>query len=188
MNIRKRNVYIAKIAILSALSFVTMIFEVPLPMFPLFLKMDLSEVAVLIGTFALGPVSGIVIELIKNLLHLTITTSAGIGELANFIVGTSFIATAGIIYKFKKTRRVAFTAMIIATSAMTLAAAIANYYILIPMYQKYLKFPDPRNVLISDIRTLVMFGIIPFNFIKGIIISFIVAILYKRVSPILHRE
>lgn len=186
MNIKRRTVYIGKIAILSALSFVVMIFEFPIPVFPLFLKIDLSEVPALISAFALGPISGIIIELIKNVLHITFSATAGIGELANFIVGAAFVGTAGAIYQRKKTKTTAFISMAAGTAAMVITAALANYYILIPLYRAFLKFPDPRNTLITDVRTLVMYGIIPFNIIKGVTVSFTVAALYKKVSPVLH--
>lgn len=90
-NTRNTTRYMAKVSILSALSFLIMLLEFPLPLLPAFLKIDLSEIPVLLGTFALGPLAGLAIELVKNLLHLTISSTAGIGELANFLVGSAFV-------------------------------------------------------------------------------------------------
>lgn len=188
MNIRKKTVYTVKIAALSACAFILMLFDFPLPAFPMFLKLDLSDVPALIAAFGLGPASGAVVELVKNLLHLFVSSSIGIGELANFIVGASFAVTAGFVYRYKKTKKGALLSLAAATLAMTLIASLANYYFLIPAYQAFLKFPDARNSLIVDIRTLVAYGVIPFNLIKGVVISLVVLVLYKKVSPVLHRE
>jgi riboflavin transporter FmnP len=163
---------------------------------PPFLKIDFSEIPVLLGTFALGPLAGVVIELIKNLLHLTVSTTAGIGDLANFIVGCAYIIPAGLIYKRMKSRNGALIGLLTGVISMTLVASIANYYIFIPLYGIVLKFPvdaiigmgNSVNGLIVSLKSLIAFGIAPFNIIKGIVISAVVLAIYKKVSPLLHSK
>lgn len=102
-------------AVLSAIAFVLAFFEFPVPLSPTFARMDLSDLPALIGAFAYGPVSGILIEFVKNALQLLTSSTGGIGELANFIMGSSFVVTAGLIYKFHKTKKTAMLACLIAS-------------------------------------------------------------------------
>ncbi|MDP4091847.1 MAG: ECF transporter S component [Bacillota bacterium] len=191
---RIKTSQITKIAILSALAGIIMYFETTLPFMPPFLKIDLSEIPALIGSFALGPISGIFIELIKNLIHLPATQTFCVGELANFIMGSFFVATAGYIYKYKKTRSGAVIAMIFGTLSMTVAASLANYFFLIDFYAKlyHISMKDlvdmstKVNGLVKDLKSLIVFAFIPFNIFKGLVVSLITALIYKHVSPILH--
>lgn len=186
-----------KTAVLSVLAFLIMYLEMPLWFVPPFLKVDFSDIPALIGAFSLGPMAGVVIELIKNILNLAIegTTTGAVGELANFFVGSIFVFVAGVIYQKKKTFKSAVLGMIAATIAMTIAASIANYYFLIPFYAKlfgvtvdqYVEMGAQVNRFISDYRSFILYGIVPFNFLKGIMVSFVTIPLYKRVSPILHK-
>ena len=133
LNIRK----VALVGMLSAVAAVLMYFEFPLPFIaPPFYELDFSEVPVLIGTFALGPVSGMVIELVKILVKLIIkgTSTAFVGEVANFAVGCALVLPAGIIYHFKRTRKGAVLGMIAGTLTMTLAGMLLNAFVLLPMY------------------------------------------------------
>src|SRR5690554_1653656 len=127
-----------KISVLSVIAFIIMLFEVSVPLFPGFLKMDLSDVPPLLGAFALGPLAGVVIELIKNLLHVVIrgTYTAAVGELSNFILGAIFVFTAGSIYIIKKDKKHAIIGMLVGTILMSLAGILTNYYIIIPFYTK----------------------------------------------------
>ena len=111
---------LVKIAILSAAAYVLMLIEFPLPIFPPFLKLDISEIPVLLAAFALGPVSAIFVELIKNALHLFNSTSMGVGEIANFVVGISLAVPAGIIYKLHKGKK--FAALGLLTGIIIMAA------------------------------------------------------------------
>jgi len=186
-----------KIAVLSVLSFLIMFLEAPLWFTPEFLKIDLSDIPALIGAFSLGPVAGIIIELMKNILNIAIegTVTGAVGELANFLVGSVFVFTAGLIYQKKKTFAKAILGMIVATVAMTLVASILNYTFLIPFYaalygmpiDSYVELGAQVNKFIVDYRTFILFGIAPFNLIKGIVVSLVTVPLYKRVSPILHK-
>lgn len=187
---------IAKVAVLSALAGLFMYIEFPLPFMPPFLKLDISDIPALIGSFALGPVAGITIELIKNLIHLPVTSSLGVGELANFVVGSFFVATAGYIYRFRKSKGGAVAGMAAGTLVMTAVASIINYFVMLPFYaalfhislNDIVVMSSKLNGLVSDMRSLIVFAFVPFNIFKGIVISLVTALLYKRVSHLLHRQ
>ncbi len=178
-------------AVLSAISFVLAFFEFPVPLSPSFARMDLSDLPALIGAFAYGPMSGILIELVKNALQLLTSSTGGIGELANFIIGSSFVVTAGLIYKSHKTKKTAMIACLIASVTMGIVASIVNYFILLPVFEAFM----PLDQLIASfgefipfIKTkldIVLFNAFPFNVLKGIGISIVTMLLYKRLSPIL---
>ena len=178
-------------AVLSAISFVLAFFEFPVPLSPSFARMDLSDLPALIGAFAYGPISGILIELVKNALQFLTSSTGGIGELANFIMGSSFVVTAGLIYKLHKKKRTALIACLVASVVMGITAAIVNYFILLPVFEAFM----PLDQLIASfgefipfIKTkldVVLFNAFPFNLLKGIGISIVTMLLYKRLTPIL---
>ena len=178
-------------AVLSAIAFVLAFFEFPVPLSPSFARMDLSDLPALIGAFAYGPAAGILIELVKNALQLLTSSTGGIGELANFIMGSSFVAAAGLIYKFHKTKKTAMLACLIASIVMGVGAAIVNYFILLPIFEVFM----PLDQLIASfgefipfIKTkldVVLFNAFPFNLLKGIGISIVTMPLYKRLTPTL---
>ena len=178
-------------AVLSAISFILAFFEFPVPLSPSFARMDLSDLPALIGAFAYGPMSGILIEFVKNALQLFTSSTGGIGELANFIMGSSFVVTAGLINKSHKTKKTAMIACLIASVTMGIVAAIVNYFILLPVFEAFM----PLDQLIASfgefipfIKTkldVVLFNAFPFNLLKGIGISIVTMLLYKRLSPIL---
>ena len=178
-------------AVLSAISFVLAFFEFPVPLSPSFARMDLSDLSALIGAYAYGPLSGILIELVKNALQFLTSSTGGIGELANFIMGSSFVVTAGLIYKLHKTKRTALIACLVASVVMGITAAIVNYFILLPVFEAFM----PLDQLIASfgefipfIKTkldVVLFNAFPFNLLKGIGISIVTMLLYTRLTPIL---
>lgn len=186
-----------KTAVLSVIAFIIMYIEIPLWFTPTFLKIDLSDLPALIGAFSLGPAAGVLIELIKNILHIAIkgTSTMAVGELANFIVGSLLVFTAGYIYSRNKSFKMAVVGMIAGTIVMTLAASVINYYLLIPFYAKLFGMPIQAyvdlgakvNKYVVDYRTFILFGIVPFNFLKGVLVSLVTLPLYKKVSPALHR-
>lgn len=188
---------IARIGILSAVAVVLMLFEFPLPFAPSFYQLDFSEVAVLLGTFAMGPVEGVIIEALKILLNVMFTGSqtAYVGEFANFLIGCAFIIPAGIIYKRHKTKKTALIGMIAGTLCMALAGALMNYYVLLPMYSTLYGLPMDTIIgmgtaLIPAVKTefsFVALCVVPFNLVKGALVSLVTFLLYKHVSPILHR-
>ncbi len=181
-NVSKSTNLTVKIGLLSAIALILMYFEFPvLPAYS-FLKIDLSDIPALIGAFAFGPFAGIIIEAIKNLLVILTkgTQTGGVGELANFVVGCAFVGCAGIIYKRKKTRTMAVIALVSATIFMAIAGVIANYFVFVPLYFK--------GAPSSYINAYMIYGVIPLNLIKGIIISVVTLVIYKRISVLINSE
>jgi riboflavin transporter FmnP len=186
---------ITKIALLSSIAVVLMFISFPIPLFPAFLKIDLSDLPALIGAFAMGPVTGVIIEFIKNILHFFIKNdgTGGVGNLANFIVGISFVVPAAVIYGGNKTKKGALIGMIVGIISMVIVASLANYYVIIPLYARIfsmeaiLGMMSQANNAIVDLKTYILYAVIPFNMLKAVIISLITLLIYKKVSPILHR-
>ncbi|MDO5424755.1 MAG: ECF transporter S component [Eubacteriales bacterium] len=184
-----------QVGMLGAVSVVLMMFEIPLWFAPSFYKIDLSEVPVLIGAFAMGPAAGAMIEFIKILLHLIIegTTTAGVGDLANFLIGCSLVVPAAWIYKKKKTRKNAVIGLICGTVFMTVVGCFLNALVLLPAYATAFGMPMEAlvgmgtavNAAITNVTTFALFAVAPFNIIKGVVVSVITMLLYKRISPIL---
>ena len=188
---------LVKVAVLSVIAFLLMFLEFAVPIFPSFLKIDISDLPALIGTFALGPVAGISIEFLKNILHgIFAGQTAFVGELANFIVGTVLVVTAGFIYKARKTKKSAVLGLISGTITMSIAAGLINYFVLLPLYQRAFNFPISQMVAIAgkingnitDVWTLILLSIVPFNLIKGCALTVITLLIYKKVSVILKKE
>lgn len=181
-----------KIALLSVISFVIMFIEFPLPLFPPFLKIDLSDIGALVGAFAFGPLAGIAIELLKNILHLMRTSTGGVGELANFIVGAALVGPAGFVYVRKKSMKTAVIGLVLGTVVMAIVGAAANYFILIPFYENFMpidqiiQMAQAANSLIVDLKSYILYAVIPFNMLKGIVVSVLTLLIYKRISPLLH--
>jgi len=193
---RKTNVkYIVQIGMLGAIAVVLMLFEIPLPFAPSFYEIDFSEVPVLIGAFTMGPVAGALIELVKILLNFLIngTDTAGVGELANFLIGCGLCLPASIIYRKLHTRGGAVIGMISGTILMTFVGCFLNAYVLLPAYAKAFQMPidalvgmgNAVNPSINSLFTFVVFAVAPFNILKGILVSLIVFLIYKKISPIL---
>lgn len=183
------------IAMLGALSGVLMSFDFPLWFAPSFYKIDLSEVPVMIGTFALGPGAAAVIELVKVLLKLVIkgTDTAFVGDFANYLIGVALVVPAGLIYRRKKTRRTALLGMLVGTLVMTVLGCFINAYVLLPTYSKAFGMPmdalvgmgSAVNPAITGLGSFVILAVAPFNLLKGVVVSAITFVLYKYVSPIL---
>lgn len=178
-------------AMLSAIAFVLMFLEFSVPVMPPFIKMDLSDLPELIGAFAMGPVSGVVICLIKNLLHLLISTTGGVGELSNFLLGTCFVLPAGLVYRKWKGRKSAVAGAMLGAVLMAAASIFSNYYIVYPFYYNFMAedailaayqaiFPGVDSIL----QCLIVFNA-PFTFVKGLFSVVITVLVYKHISPFL---
>ncbi|WP_432406790.1 ECF transporter S component [Wukongibacter sp. M2B1] len=183
---------LVKISLLSVIGYVLMLIEFPIPLFPAFLQIDLSDMPALIGAFALGPIAGVMIELIKNLLHLiTKTATGGVGEFANFLIGTAMVVPAGIFYARSKKKSTALIGMLMGTALMAVAGGLANYYILIPFYAKVMPIEQiiawsaSTNTAITDLKTLILYAVVPFNLLKGFLVSALTILIYKRISHLL---
>lgn len=193
----EKLVKLIKISLLSVMAFLLMYIELPIPIFPDFLKLDISDLPALLGAFALGPIAGVVIELFKNILHgMLATKTAFVGELANFLVGSCLVLVSGYIYKARKSKGGAIAGLLIGVICMSIFAGILNYFVVLPLYEKVLGFPVATviemgakiNHNIVDLNSFIIWSIIPFNLFKGIVLSAMTLALYKSVSPILHKE
>jgi len=172
---------LAKIGVLSALAFLLMLISFPIPLFPMFLEIDISDLPALLGAFALGPLAGVIIELMKNVLNIALegTKTGFVGELSNFIVGSAFVMPASIVYMRSKNKQNALYGMIVGIMSMTIIACFSNYYLIVPLYSK-------ANKLIVDMKSYILFAVIPFNILKSSLVSLITLLIYKKLSPILH--
>jgi riboflavin transporter FmnP len=206
-NLQQGNVYskakmkfstktIAKVGVLGAISAIIYMFDFALPFAPSFYKLDFSEIPVLLGAFSLGPVAGVAIEFVKVLLKLIIkgTTTAGVGDLGNFLIGCALVLPAAVIYKKNKSFKSAIVGLIVGTIILAVVGSLMNYFVLIPFYvstgfplDKILAMGNAVNNNIVSLWTLVLYAVVPFNIVKGIIISIITMLVYKRLSPLLHR-
>lgn len=190
--------YISYTAIFACMAGVLMLVEIPLFFAPGFYKLDLSEMPILICTFYLGPVAGVAAELVKVLVKLLLkgTTTAFVGDFANFAVGCSFVLPASVIYHARPGRRTALVGMAAGTLAMTVFGSLFNAVYLLPKFAELYGIPMETivsmgtavNGSITDAATLVLFAVVPFNLLKGIVVSALTFVLYKRISPILHKN
>ena len=195
-NNRKRMIRrITSAAILTAMAVVLMYLEIALPFMPPFLKFDFSEIPVLVGSFALGPVYGVIIELLKNLIHLPVSATSGIGEMSNFLTGSIYVFSAGLFYSRHRTRKGAIIGMLIATAALTLIAVPLNYFVTLPLYGIVLGYSTEAivgmsqavNPLITNKLSLILWGFVPFNLFKGLVVAFITFWIYKPISKVINK-
>ena len=182
---------VAGIGVLAAAAFVLQMIEIGLPFMPAFIKFDFSDLPALIGAFSLGPVSGVFIELIKNILHTMDSGSFGVGELSNFLLGAVFVGTAGIIYGRVRNKKGALIGSVVGAAAMAIMSVPFNYFIVYPVYYNFM----PEETILgmyqailpgvkSIFQSLLCFNL-PFTFVKGMVDVLITFLVYKRLSPIL---
>lgn len=189
--------FISYTAIFSAMAGFLMFLEIPLFFAPGFYKIDLSEIPILICTFYLGPVAGVVSELLKIVVKLVFkgTTTAFVGDFANFVVGCSFVLPASVIYHAKRGKKSALVGMIVGTLVMTVFGSLFNAVYLLPTFAELYGMPldaiiamgSEVNSAINSVSTLVLFAVVPFNLLKGAIVTVLTMLLYKRISPLLHK-
>ena len=184
-------------AMLSAVAFILMFIEFPIPMLiPAFIKMDFSDLPALLGAFALGPVYGVIISFMKNLLHIVIkgTSTACVGELSNFILGAIFSAVAGYLYKHHKSRKTAIIGAVAGAVSMGVLSVPSNYFVVYPAYVQFYHMPLEailgmyQAILPSAdslIKCLIIFNL-PFTLVKGLLDAVLCMLIYKPLSPILH--
>ena len=180
----------ATISVLGAIASVLFLFEIVVfPAIP-FYKMDFSNLPVLLGTFAMGPIQGLLVLAVKALLGLLHSTSGGVGELADFLMGAAMLLPVGLVYKHKKSRKTALLGMLLGTICAIIAAMLANYFILLPFFGVTEEaLVSMGSKLFPQVTNTVSFVIIVtglFNLIKFLAISVVGFIIYKPLSPILH--
>lgn len=193
---RQRATYrIALLGIMTALAEVLMLLEIPLPLMPDFLKYDLSDIPALFAGFALGPVAGVIVEFLKNLIHLSFTKTQYIGEVANFICGSCFVFVSALIYSKIRSKKGVILSLCFGTLALTVAAGFVNYFFNLPLYEKVMGFPtsvvidlcDVANVLatIDSKLDVILMTFVPFNIFKGITVSMATLLCYVPLSALL---
>ena len=180
--------------VLGAMGFVLMLLEFPLPfIIPSFIKLDFSEIPALIGSFAYGPLYGILVCLINNLLHLFVTTSNGVGEISNFILGAVFVGVAGVFYRKMRSRKGALLGSLSGAALMAAISVATNYFIVYPAFVVIYGMPMEAIIGMYSallpaadnlIKALVIFNF-PFNLVKGILETAVCFAIYKRISPLL---
>ena len=183
---------LARMAILAAIASVLFLIEIPLGM-P-FYKLDLSNIPVLIGAFSMGTVPGIIILALKGAIGLLHSSSAGVGELADFIMGLAMIVPASLIYQRNKTRKTALAGMLTGMICAVIVSVFVNKWIMLPFYMGAFHMTMDELVAaahwggVDSEWKLLLLITAPFNLIKGLMISLLTAVLYKRVSPLLHEK
>lgn len=179
-------------AMLSAIAVILMYMEIPVPLMPSFIKLDISDLPALFGSFVFGPLCGVTVCLVKNLLHSFATNTVFVGEISNFILGCAFVIPAGLIFKKMKNRKGAIIASLVGTVAMSVLSVVSNYFFVYPIYYNFMPkeailaayqaiFPGVKSIL----QALVIFNV-PFTFIKGMICVGLAWILFVPLAPILR--
>jgi len=178
-------------AVMAAISTVLMMLSFSVPLVPSYLKLDFSELPALITSFALGPVWGIAVCLVKNLINLCFTTTGGVGELSNFLLGACFVGTAGIFYRCMHGRMGALAGSLLGAAIMAGASLLTNYYIVYPFYSNIMSMDAIMGMYQAIVpaadtlwKGLAIFNM-PFTFVKGLLSVVITFLIYKRISPLL---
>ncbi len=188
---RQKIRFITMTGVLGAVSTVLMMLSFSVPFMPSFIKLDFSELPALIASFSMGPLAGVAVCLIKNLINVTMTTTGGVGELSNFFLGVCLVLPAGLVYKFKKNRLAAFLSALAGSLIMGLASLPLNYFVTYPIYMKFMPveaiigmyeaiFPGVDGLF----SCLLIFNM-PFTFLKGFLVTVLTFLIYKHISPLI---
>lgn len=184
-------------AIFGVIGFILMAWEIPFLLVPSFIKLDFSELPALITAFAVGPLWGVIVCLVKNLLHCFLSSTMGIGELSNFILGSVFVFTAGLVYKYKKSRIGALIGSVTGAVLMSVIGVFSNYFIIYPLYSTLYTDMDMDTIInayhniypfVTDLWTALLVCNLPFTFLKCMVSVVITFICYKYLSPIIKGE
>jgi riboflavin transporter FmnP len=188
---------ITKIALLSALAGVLMLFEAPLWFAPSFYKLDLSELAVLMGGLTMGPMAAALIELMKILLNFVLngTITGGVGELGNFIVGCAFVVPVAFVYQKWHNKIGMLAGMAVGIVCLVALGSVVNYFVLLPVYavvygqplEAFIAMGHALNPAIVDLQTFILYAVAPFNLLKGVVISILTGLLYNRIGKHLEK-
>ena len=177
----QQNKRLITISMLSAVAFVLTFIKFPLPFIPPYLTLDFSDVPTLLATFLLSPIAGIIVALIKNILNFLFNIGDPVGTVANFLAGVSFLLSSYYVYRKRKNNRSLIYGLITGTIVMTIVLSILNYFVLLPLYGMIFNLGDVLN----NVKIVIVSGVIPFNLIKGIIISIIFVLLFRRLRHII---
>lgn len=188
---------LVKMGLLSALAFILMRLDFPIPGFPPFLKMDVSDIPSVIGVLAMGPAAGVIIQFAKAFLYMVSGSDTGfVGPLANFIVGAAYVFPLGLVYKYKPNLKGFIIGCFGGTISMAAIGALMNYFVMIPFYavlfgmsvDVIVAMGTKVNAAITDLKTLVLYSIVPFNLLKASGISILSYGVYKALQPLFCRN
>ncbi len=180
-------------AMLTAVAVVLQYIEFSIPIIPSFIKLDFSDLPELIGAFAYGPATGVIIALLKNLIHMAVSQSGFVGELSNFVLGACFAATAGFLYKKNKTKKRAVAAGFAGAAVMAVVSLPLNFFVIYPLYYSVLGFPETAvlnmyQAILPSVenifQALLLFNV-PFTFAKALLCALVSMMIYKPLSPLL---
>ena len=185
---------IAKIGVLSAIAYVLMFISVPLPIFPGFLKIDISDIPAIFGGMSLGPTAGLIIVIVKNLLQaITASTTGGVGEFANIMIGGSYVLVVCLFYRKWNNYKGVLLGGLVGIVAMTIMGCIMNYFIMLPLYANFMPMEaiiQSGNVInprVTDLMSFVIWMIAPFNIVKGGLMTVVSLPLFKKMEKILTK-
>lgn len=189
---KKINIrFIVTTGVLSAVASVLMMLSFSVPFMPSFIKMDFSELPALIASFSMGPWSGVCVCLVKNVINLTMTTTGGVGELSNFLLGCLFVIPAGLIYRHRPTRKMAFIGALSGSALMAIGSLPINYFVTYPVYTKILpvdKIIAMYQAIFGGVdglfECLLIFNV-PYTFLKGMVNTAVAFLIYKHISRLI---
>ncbi|MBT2686935.1 ECF transporter S component [Bacillus sp. ISL-47] len=179
---------LVSIGMLSSISYILMLLNFPIPPFPQFLMIDFSDIPALIAALIFGPAAGILVEFIKNILDYFMTGSATgvpVGHIANFAAGILFVLPTYYVYNKLKTKKGMTFGLVIGTMFMAVIMSVLNYFIILPAYTFFLNFP---SMSAPEMRTMIVTGILPFNIVKGLIISIVFMLLFTRMGTWVNKQ
>ena len=187
---------VAKVGVLSAIAYILMFISIPLPIFPSFLKIDLSDIPAIFGGMSLGPMAGLAIVIVKNFLQgITASTTGGVGEFANVVIGGSYVLIICLFYRKLKSIKGVVVGGLLGIVAMTIMGCIMNYYIMMPLYAVVYGMPLEQivqmgtviNPKVTDLMTFVIWMIAPFNILKASIMTAVTLPLFEKIEKILSK-
>ena len=197
---RKAIYFITITGILTAVAAVLQYLEFPVPIMPGFVKLDFSDLPAILATFLVSPVSGLLVCLLKNVIHIAVTQSAGVGELCNFLLGAAMVIPAWLVYRVKQTKLTALVAMIVGSLVTAVISVFVNYYITYPFYQNafhmpidaiisaYNELPGGIGSGVADLWTALILFNAPFTFVKFLLDSIVVFFIYKPLSKAVRKN
>ncbi|MGM7635421.1 ECF transporter S component [Bacillus sp. Hm123] len=186
---RKKNIRVlTSVGLLSTLSYLLMLLNFPVPPFPGFLMVDFSEIPALIAAIVFGPLAGIMVEFIKNVLNFFVAgspTGVPVGHFANFIAGVTFILPVYYVYKKFESKKGMVAALIAGTTVMAVMMSVLNYYVILPAYTLFLNAPAMSA---PETKQLIISAILPFNFVKGLLMTAVFLLIYSRIQVWMKKQ
>ncbi|WP_100402433.1 ECF transporter S component [Bacillus sp. FJAT-42315] len=186
---RKKNIRVlTSVGLLSTLSYLLMLLNFPVPPFPGFLMVDFSEIPALVAAIVFGPIAGIMVEFIKNVLNFFVAgspTGVPVGHFANFMAGVTFILPVYYVYKKFESKKGMVAALIAGTTVMAVMMSVLNYYVILPAYTLFLNAPAMSA---PETKQLIVSAILPFNFVKGLLMTAVFLLIYSRIQVWMKKQ